>query len=72
MIHNLKSFIDNKNGKYSGGLYLWAIIILYVSILICVVLGKMYTIFSLGEKVKETMKEACIYVMTSNCYVSII
>lgn len=66
MICKLKSFINNKSGKYSGGLYIWAIIIIYITIIISILFGKMYTIFLQGEKVKETMKEACIYVMTSN------
>ena len=66
MLHKLKSFINNKSGKYSGGLYIWAIIIIYITIILSILFGKIYTIFLLGERVKETMKEACIYVMTSN------
>ena len=66
MIHKFKSFIKNSKAQHSGGLYIYAIIIMYVFIIFSILYGKIYTIIILGMRVKETMKEACIYVMTSN------
>lgn len=66
MKNKLIKFIKNKNGQHSGGIYIYSIVIMYVFIILSILYGKIYTIYTIGMRVKETMKEACIYVMTSN------
>ena len=50
----------------AGGTYILAIVFVFIFLLFSVILNKLYTIYTLTTRVTETMKEACIYVMTSN------
>ena len=61
-------FICNKTAESSGasGTYLFAIVLLFVVLLFSAIMNKLYAIYTQAERLKETMKEACIYVMTSN------
>ena len=62
----IKCFImKNKKGA-SSGIYIYGIFIIYIFAIFSILFGKIYMIITNGNRVKETMKEACIYVMTSN------
>lgn len=65
MEKKIKSFIGNKKGEY-GSTYIFAVFIIIFFAIFNIVFGKIYMIMLNGQRVKESMKEACLYVMTSN------
>lgn len=58
-------FFHDKRGS-SGGTYTFAFIILFISLLVFAFYSKYSSILVLENRVEETMKEACLYVMTSH------
>lgn len=66
MKHKIKSFIMNKSGGHGTGIYLYGLILIYVCVLLSIVFGKILMITTFANRVKDTMKESCIAVMTSN------
>lgn len=68
MKKKISSFIDNVSGESSGagGTYLIAIVFIFIVVSFSAIMTKLYAIYTQAERLRETMKEACIYVMTSN------
>ena len=65
MKKKIKSFLNNKKGEY-GSTYIFAIYIIIFFAILSIVFGKIHMIILNAQRVKESMKEACLYVMTSN------
>lgn len=66
MKKKIKQFLKNKSASAGAGTYIFAVFIMFVGVMISIILDKYYAVFYNIKIVNETMKDACIYVMTSN------
>lgn len=66
MKNKLLNLIKSKQASATHGTYIYAIFIILVFAILSFVYEKYHIVFTSALEVKEAMKEACIYVMTSN------
>ena len=66
MKKKIRVFFENRAASAGAGTYIFAILIMFVGVVLGIVFDKYYTVFYNAQSIKETMKDACIYVMTSN------
>lgn len=65
MEKKIRLIMSDKKGEY-GSTYILAVFIILFFAVFNIVFGKIYMILLNGQRIKESMKEACLYVMTSN------
>lgn len=66
MMNKTIKLLKNKRASATHSTYIYAIIIIIAFAIFAFVYEKYHIIFTSAIEVKEAMKEACIYVMTSN------
>lgn len=66
MIIKIHKFLKSKKASSAHSTYIYAIFIILAFCMISFVYEKYLIVFTSAIEVKEAMKEACIYVMTSN------
>ena len=65
-MNKIYKFLKNKKASATHSTYIYAIFIIFIFAILSFVYEKYHIVFTSTIEVKEAMKEACIYVMTSN------